>query len=257
MPFSIHPETFLPPLTARPWSLASSHATASTFPPLHRATPTSYATSLLLPAPRHPSASHTTCPAPPCSASAAMLPVPGDAVAASQVLSIKMKTLKKILPPGLMFLCIFFNYTILRDTKDVLIITVKGSSVEIISFLKMWVNLPMAIGFMLLYTMLTEVLSKEALFYVVIFPFISFFGDFAYVLYPMRDAPLSQSHHVRPATKIRSSQAGLEISRALGEIIYGGPSTSLYINLFVYICSLIQIYYCTYSKQIYEYKLLL
>lgn len=40
----------------------------------------------------------------------------------------------------------------------------------------------------LLYTRLTDVLSKEALFYTAIFPFIAFFGAFAYVLYPMRDA---------------------------------------------------------------------
>jgi AAA family ATP:ADP antiporter len=46
----------------------------------------------------------------------------------------------------------------------------------------------MAIGFMLLYSKLADVLSKEALFYTVIFPFIAFFGVFGYVLYPMRDA---------------------------------------------------------------------
>jgi hypothetical protein len=46
----------------------------------------------------------------------------------------------------------------------------------------------MAIGFMLLYTKLADVLSKEALFYTVIFPFIAFFGAFGYLLYPMRDA---------------------------------------------------------------------
>ena len=45
---------------------------------------------------------------------------------------------------GLMFFCILFNYTILRDTKDVLVLTAKGSSAEIIPFLKTWVNLPMA-----------------------------------------------------------------------------------------------------------------
>ncbi|EMS68334.1 ADP,ATP carrier protein 1, chloroplastic [Triticum urartu] len=87
-----------------------------------------------------------------------------------------------------MFFCILFNYTILRDTKDVLVVTAKGSSAEIIPFLKTWVNLPMAIGFMLLYSKLADVLSKEALFYTVIFPFIAFFGVFGYVLYPMRDA---------------------------------------------------------------------
>ena len=102
-------------------------------------------------------------------------------------LGIDVKTLKKIVPLGLMFFCILFNYTILRDTKDVLVVTAKGSSAEIIPFLKTWVNLPMAIGFMLLYTKLSNVLSREALFYTVIFPFIAFFGAFAFVLYPLRD----------------------------------------------------------------------
>ncbi|CAL0308774.1 unnamed protein product [Lupinus luteus] len=100
-------------------------------------------------------------------------------------LGIEIATLKKIIPLGLMFFCILFNYTILRDTKDVLVITAKGSSAEIIPFLKTWVNLPMAIGFMLLYTKLSNVLSKQALFYSVILPFIAFFGAFGFVLYPL------------------------------------------------------------------------
>lgn len=100
-------------------------------------------------------------------------------------LGIELATLKKIVPLGLMFFCILFNYTILRDTKDVLVVTAKGSSAEIIPFLKTWVNLPMAIGFMLLYTKLANVLSKEALFYTTILPFIAFFGAFGFVLYPL------------------------------------------------------------------------
>jgi AAA family ATP:ADP antiporter len=103
-------------------------------------------------------------------------------------LGVEIQTLKKIVPLGLMFFCILFNYTILRDTKDVLVVTAKGSSAEIIPFLKTWVNLPMAIGFMLLYSKLSDTLSKEALFYTVIFPFIAFFGAFAFFMYPMRDA---------------------------------------------------------------------
>ncbi|KAG4143520.1 hypothetical protein ERO13_D06G193700v2 [Gossypium hirsutum] len=87
-------------------------------------------------------------------------------------MGIEILTLKKIIPLGLMFFCILFNYTILRDTKDVLVVTAKGSSAEIIPFLKTWVNLPMAIGFMLLYTKLANVLSKKALFYTVIVPFL-------------------------------------------------------------------------------------
>lgn len=104
---------------------------------------------------------------------------------APKFLGIELATLKKIIPLGLMFFCILFNYTILRDTKDVLVVTAKGSSAEIIPFLKTWVNLPMAIGFMLLYTKLANVLSKDALFYTTIVPFIAFFGAFGFVLYPL------------------------------------------------------------------------
>lgn len=100
-------------------------------------------------------------------------------------LGIEVTTLKKIVPLGLMFFCILFNYTILRDTKDVLVVTAKGSSAEIIPFLKTWVNLPMAIGFMVLYTKLANTLSKKALFYTTILPFIAFFGAFGFVLYPL------------------------------------------------------------------------
>ncbi|XP_077248017.1 ADP,ATP carrier protein 2, chloroplastic-like [Tasmannia lanceolata] len=102
----------------------------------------------------------------------------------TKFLGVETSTLKKVIPLGIMFFCILFNYTILRDTKDVLVITAKGSSAEIIPFLKTWVNLPMAIGFMLAYAKLSNVLSKEALFYACIFPFITFFGVFAFLLYP-------------------------------------------------------------------------
>uniref|UniRef100_A0A6V7QQN8 ADP,ATP carrier protein n=1 Tax=Ananas comosus var. bracteatus TaxID=296719 RepID=A0A6V7QQN8_ANACO len=114
-------------------------------------------------------------------------PAPEPEQEKPKFLGVEVQTLKKIIPLGIMFFCILFNYTILRDTKDVLVVTAKGSSAEIIPFLKTWVNLPMAVGFMLLYTKLSNVLSKEALFHTVIFPFIAFFGAFAFVLYPLSD----------------------------------------------------------------------
>ncbi|KAF6176783.1 hypothetical protein GIB67_020505 [Kingdonia uniflora] len=109
----------------------------------------------------------------------------GDVVKKVEFLGIEIGTLKKIIPLGLMFFCILFNYTILRDTKDVLVVTAKGSSAEIIPFLKTWVNLPMAIGFMLIYSKLLNVLSKQALFYTVMVPFIAFLGAFGFFLYPL------------------------------------------------------------------------
>lgn len=45
----------------------------------------------------------------------------------------------------------------------------------------------MAIGFMFLYAQLANMLSTQALFYTIIFPFIAFFGSFAFLMYPLRD----------------------------------------------------------------------
>jgi AAA family ATP:ADP antiporter len=94
--------------------------------------------------------------------------------------------LKKLLPMFLMFFFISFNYTILRDTKDTLIVTSSGA--ETIPFLKVWGVVPAAILFMLIYAKMSNVLSKENLFYATIIPFLVFFGLFAYILYPNRDA---------------------------------------------------------------------
>ena len=50
--------------------------------------------------------------------------------------------MKKLLPLGVMFFCILFSYTILRDTKDVLVVTAPGGSAEVIPFLKTWATPP-------------------------------------------------------------------------------------------------------------------
>jgi ATP:ADP antiporter, AAA family len=52
---------------------------------------------------------------------------------------------------GLMFFCILFNYTILRDTKDVLMITAHKSGAEVIPFIKTYCNLPAAIVSVVIY----------------------------------------------------------------------------------------------------------
>ncbi len=95
--------------------------------------------------------------------------------------------LKKILPMFFMFFFIAFNYTVLRDTKDTLLVTAPGSGAEAIPFIKFWGVLPCAIIFMIIYAKLANKLSKQALFYATITPFILFFILFATVLYPMRD----------------------------------------------------------------------
>ncbi len=96
--------------------------------------------------------------------------------------------LRKLIPMLLMFFFINFNYTILRDTKDALIVTAPGSGAEAIPFLKVWGVLPIAILFMLIYAKLSNVMSKAKLFYTTIISFLVFFALFALFLYPARDA---------------------------------------------------------------------
>ncbi|MEG0036905.1 MAG: NTP/NDP exchange transporter [Victivallaceae bacterium] len=95
--------------------------------------------------------------------------------------------LKKVLPMFLMFFCISFNYTILRDTKDTLIITAPGSGAEALPFIKVWMVVPAAVLFMMVYAKLSNILSKQTIFYVVIAPFMIFFILFPTVIYPFRD----------------------------------------------------------------------
>ena len=90
--------------------------------------------------------------------------------------------LKKFLPLSLIMFGILFNYTLLRDTKDALIVNSAGAGA--ISFLKLYCVTPMAILFVVIYAKLCNVLSKENVFYAVITPFLVFFGVFAFVIYP-------------------------------------------------------------------------
>mmetsp|Transcript_30165 Transcript_30165/g.56966 ORF Transcript_30165/g.56966 Transcript_30165/m.56966 type:complete len:583 (-) Transcript_30165:93-1841(-) len=91
---------------------------------------------------------------------------------------------KKLVPLALMFFFILFNYTILRDTKDVLMVTAKGSGAEVIPFIKTYVNLPAAIGFTALYSKLCDRMEQKDVFYACTIPFLLFFVAFAFVIFP-------------------------------------------------------------------------
>jgi len=93
---------------------------------------------------------------------------------------------RKLLPLALMFFAILFNYTILRDTKDVLMVTAPKSGAEVIPFIKTYVNLPAAIGFTGIYASLTNRMEQRDVFYTCVWPFLAFFAIFALVIYPQR-----------------------------------------------------------------------
>jgi len=85
---------------------------------------------------------------------------------------------------AMMFMIIYI-YTTVRDTKDTLVVSACGA--ESITFLKVYGVLPAATMFMVLYSKLSSMFSKDQLFYVTATPFFIFYGLFAFVLYPNRD----------------------------------------------------------------------
>lgn len=85
----------------------------------------------------------------------------------------------------LMLFLICFNYTVLRNMKDAVVITAAGA--EIIPFIKVWALLPMAVVVTLIFTKISSVFSQERVFYIMISVFLAFYALFAFVLYPLRE----------------------------------------------------------------------
>ena len=58
--------------------------------------------------------------------------------------------LNKFLPMVIIMFFFLFNYTIMRDTKDTLVVTAAGA--EVIPFLKFWGTLPVSVLFVIIHT---------------------------------------------------------------------------------------------------------
>lgn len=109
---------------------------------------------------------------------------------------------KKVIPLALMMFCVLFNYTILRDAKDALIVTAPGSGAEAISFIKVWGTLPFAIIMMSIYAILSSKVSKTNLFYISVSFFLGFFAIFGFLLFPFKhDIHMSLETMVRLQTE--------------------------------------------------------
>lgn len=95
--------------------------------------------------------------------------------------------MKKLVPVLLMFFLIAFNYNVLRTMKDTLVVTAKSSGAEVIPFIKVWVMFPGAVLMTLLFTRLTNRMTRERVFYVMMSIFLLYFFLFAFVFYPNRE----------------------------------------------------------------------
>ncbi len=100
---------------------------------------------------------------------------------------IRSSELKKFLPLFLLAFFIGFNYNILRNMKDALLITAEGSGAEVIPFIKVWGIVPGAFLLTFIYSRLNNHLSRDRVFYTMVSIFLLFFTLFTFLVYPFRD----------------------------------------------------------------------
>jgi AAA family ATP:ADP antiporter len=86
----------------------------------------------------------------------------------------------------LFLLCI--SYSVMRNVKDTLILTIDGVGAEASPFLKVWGMLPGAVMATWGFTHLARRLSRRQLFFTLIGGYITYYLLFAFVLYPLNDS---------------------------------------------------------------------
>jgi ATP:ADP antiporter, AAA family len=90
--------------------------------------------------------------------------------------------LKKVLPTSLMLLITIFIYSVVRGAKDTLLVPVLGA--EAIPTVKLFGVLPSAIIFILVYSKMANILSRERLYYYITSFFLAFYVVYAFVMHP-------------------------------------------------------------------------
>lgn len=89
---------------------------------------------------------------------------------------------------SIMMFGILFNYTILRDIKDIFILTADCCGSEAMSFIKAWGTVPVSLILMSAYARLSLSVSKAKLFYITLAFFVLFFATFNYIILPNASA---------------------------------------------------------------------
>ena len=100
-------------------------------------------------------------------------------------------------PMCLMMFLICFNYSILRNAKDALVVTANDGA-EVIPFIQVWAMLPCAVLLTLIFTKLCNRFSQQRVFYIMVSGYLCYYLLFLCVLYPYRES----LHPVETADKL-------------------------------------------------------
>lgn len=98
------------------------------------------------------------------------------------IFGIQLYEFKKFLPLAFIKTFIVFIYSILRASKDTIIVS--DINAEVISSIKLWAVSPIVVMFVIIYSKLSNKFSQENLFQYINWFFMGFFALFGFVLYP-------------------------------------------------------------------------
>jgi AAA family ATP:ADP antiporter len=98
---------------------------------------------------------------------------------------IQAKDLNKFVPMCLLTFLVLLNINIVRGARDSLVVTQIGS--EVLSFIKLWVEMPIGVVIVLIYNRLSNLVGSETIFRALVSFFLLFFLLFAFVLLPCNE----------------------------------------------------------------------